>query len=328
MALFPFTAPRLGLHLDAAGFSLVEVRRSWWARGPAVRLRDCIERSLPEGLIRPSATEPNVADVAALAGALRDVLGARRGSTVALTLPDQCARMGLVEFESLPKNQSECQALITWRIQQELNLPATDTRLAFRIFRPQRVSASPPRVVARVLAVAIRQPVLEQYEQVCERVSLWPVSVGLTSPRLFDLCRPAMVATAGQASEEAFFASIGEREISFVAFRHGCPVFLRHKAIRNGADADRPRQRLAGELVATLQYYADVAVPSPDLSDVSRPLFLVGDPEPALLDPQTAESLRVRVVPIGRDVMTSQADRVPRVVSLAGLAALAGVTAA
>jgi hypothetical protein len=293
MTLFPITRPYIGLSIGHRTLSAVEVRRDWRA-GRALRLRGCRSRELPVGLVRPSATEPNVPDVQALSDQIQGLLDGRQSLSVALTLPDLCGRAALFEFETLPQKAAEREALLRWRFQQDLNAPMATARLAYRIFP----AASG---LARVLAVAVRPDILEQYEQACEQAGLWPVSVGMAGFRLFDLCRAAMKTPA--RSGEVFFVYSTEGCFVFMAVRGGTPSFLRVKPVRAGAAADAMAAagQLADELVATLQFYQDL-YPERNGEDAPgpvRPLFVVGDG--AQLPAMDLEFLNVRVAPLGSD---------------------------
>lgn len=317
--VLPFRRPSLGLSIGTRTLSLAEIRRGWGPRGN-IGLRRCSERPLPDGLIRLSAAEPNVSDVPALARELRALLGTERSASVALTLPDLCTRVALLDFEALPPKTADRDRLLRWRFQKDFNMPAADLRLSYRVFR-----TTPPRV----LAVGARNTIVGQYERACEEAGLWPITVGVTSPRLFDLCRPAMQAAIGSGTGELFFLHVGEDSFSLLAFREGCPVFLRTKPLHNGGSSDQAA--IAGEVLATLQFYADSyprARAGP--SDAVRPFFVVGLPPACeVLDPGRAESMRIKVIVIGWDKVpvsrNGHGPSVPDARPLSGLPALAGL---
>lgn len=323
MALFPITSPHIGLSISPQTLCAVEVGRDWRSGWRGVRLRQCRTRELPAGLIRPSASEPNVANVTTLTDHLQTLLDGRRSLSVALSLSDLCGRVALFDFETLPQKTAERDALVRWRYQQDLNVPAGDARLAYRVFRP-----ASDQSIMRVLAVAIRPDILDQYERACEDAGLFPVSVGLGSLRLFDLCCPAIKAAA--RSDEVFFLHAAEGSFAFVAVRGGIPAFLRIKPIRNGAGGESvtSASHVADELVATLQFYTDVHPAGSGEADQGplRSLFMVGDAMvQAAVDRTTLESLNVQIVPLGWDTAPVSSG-IPEPASLpqSGLPALAG----
>jgi hypothetical protein len=325
MRLFPFRTPTIGLSIGADKLGLVEVCRGW--REPS--LRRCAERALPAGLVRLSVSESNVTDISALAkefSALLDSQGkVTRPAPIALSLPDRCARIALFEFDTLPAKPSEAEALIRWRFQKDLNVPVTDVRLTYQIFHPLPQGE---KVGMRVLAVAIRETVIGPYEQVCELAGLIPVSVGLTSLQLFDLCRPAIEASLN-TTEECFYLYVGEGSFAFMAVRAGIPVFLRIKPLRSSyLLSSPPRGEDAGEgnavrdeLLATLHFYMEHETVSSEGPISPRPLFLLnGDG----IAPTLPDSLGVTVVPVGWGDLriVKQSSAVPL---FTGLPAFAGV---
>ncbi len=274
---------------------MLEVQRDWPRGWRDIDVRLCGERVLAAGLVNPSATELNVSDVAALAGEIRTLRGSPRNpphvASVALSLPDLCARVALFEFEVWPNKPAERDALLRWRFQKDLGMPATGARLSFRWFPPMPGAvAGDARKTHRVLAAVIQARIIEQYEQVCQEAGLIPVSLGVSSLRLFDLCRPAMAAARGGVQHESpasgeasgmdpsefFFLHVAQAGFSFFALRHHCPVFHRIKPLRNG------HTNLADELRATVQFYDESRPAARNGCPVlPRPLFVVGTEAPS-----------------------------------------------
>ena len=326
MRLVPVRRPTIGVSIGSKALSLVEVSRNWrpgrtrpWL---ARSLQRCTEQPVPPGLIRPSATEPNVSDLAALTHELSTLVdGPRkvaRPASIALILPDLCARIALFEFESLPHKPAEREQLIRWRFQKELNVPAGDVRLAYQVLRvPTRASSGVP---VRLLAVVIRRAVIEQYEQACQAAGFIPVSVNLASFGLFDLYRPVME-SAIKDGEECFFLHAGGDCLSFVAIRSGLPVFFRTKVLRNGS-ANGNGEAVMQELLATLQFYRDS--PAGRSTQTSAPLFVLGSRAAFSLP----NSMGVRMVSLGWEHVGIAAADAPASFPLTGLPALAGVQGA
>jgi len=323
MKLVPVRRPTIGVSVGSKALSLVEVSRNWRPdrrrRWLARSLQRCTEQPVPSGLIRPSATEPNVSDPAALTRDLSTLVDgtrkAARPASIALTLPDLCARVALIEFESLPPKPADRDQLIRWRFHKELNVPAGDVRLTYRVLRvPARASSDGP---VRLLAAVVRRAVIEQYEQACQAAGFIPVSVNLASFGLFDLYRPVME-QAIKDGEECFFLHAGGDCLSFVAIRSGLPVFFRTKALRNGS-ANGNGDAVMQELLATLQFYreshAGRSMPAP------APLFALG----SRTDFSLPDSMGIRMVPLGWEQVGIAAADASAPFPLTGLPALAGV---
>jgi hypothetical protein len=303
MNFFPIKRPTVGVCIRAHAVSAVELERDWKTGWRTLRVRRVAERPIPAGLVKPSSTELNITDVGKLADEIQMLLERANPTAVSLSLPDACARTVLFDFETLPAKPAECAALIRWRFQKELNVPADAGRLAYRIFRlgAGKNSSGP----ARVLAAAVRRPIIEQYEQVSEKASLIPASMGLTSLALFDFCRPLMDrvlaqrVSNGSAPDEFFFGVIAEDGFSLLAVRDRVPVFLRMKG-RNGngsAASLVPRASLADELIATLQFY-DESIRTGRAVEQARPIFIAGTGAEDVLDGRTAKGVGVEVLPM------------------------------
>lgn len=326
MRLLSVRRPTIGVSVGSKALSLVEVSRNWrpgrTGRWLARSLHRCTEQPVPPGLIRLSATEPNVSDSAALSRELSTLVdGMRkvaRPASIALILPDLCARVALFEFESLPHKPAERDQLIRWRFHKELNVPAGETRLAYRVL-PVSTPASGGGPV-RLLAVVIRRAIIEQYEQACQAAGFIPVSINLASFGLFDLYRPVME-SAIKDGEECFFLHAGGDCLSFVAIRSGLPVFFRTKALRNGS-ANGNGEAVMQELLATLQFYQDSHAGRS--MQMPTPLFVLGSRAAFSLP----DSMGVHMVPLGWEQAGTSTDDAPASLPLAGLPALAAVQGA
>jgi hypothetical protein len=209
-----FERPRLSVKLGPRQAAVVEVSRTWWGR-PRRRygLAD-----LPEGLVRPSPVESNISDPAALESHLRTLLEsdghrAPKGQAAVLVLPDLCVRVTLLEMDKLPARASERESLIRWRLQQEASFPVEGSKVISQVLGPKTV-----------LAAAIRETVLRQYEAVCEAVGLIPLEVDIASFRLWNMFAPAV-----PSDEPVVWLSLLDGGFSLIVFQAGRPTFLRTK---------------------------------------------------------------------------------------------------
>lgn len=333
MPLLPIRAPRFGLAFSGRAVTLVERagRGRGWRRP---RIRRILESRLPSGLILPTDGGRNIMDPEALTAELRDVLAPLRGQTVGLSLPDQATQMALLELDAVPRDSKECEALLRWRMREDLSLTRADTHIAYHVFgAPRRAPGSPgtPAGKTRVLAVSIQQEIVAQYKQVCEGLGLLPLSIGISSLDLFDLCRALM-----PRNQEVFFAHCSPDGWTFLAAREGIPAFVRAKSSRGA------RMDIATELLGTLQYYRDLM--SEGGGPAERPdqsLWLVdtrgGSPEEAEVpgasssDPPLADRLPLGLhsIPIHRVGWESfaTAGRPVQTCPVSGLPALAGMLA-
>lgn len=307
MQLFPARKPTIGLSLTAQAVTAVELSPSIW---PLRRrsIRALKRHDLATDLVRLSTDKNNISEVAAFARDLTTLIGSRRCASVALSLPNQCARIALLSLDALPKNPAECASLVRWRLEKDLQVPATDCRIAYRIFGIPAGDTFSDGSKHRVLVAAIQNNVLTQYEQACEQAGLLPVEVGIQGLQLFGLSR-----TMIRQDKEWFFASFLDDQFFFVAIRQACPFLLRSKTLTK---TPAHQQR---ELIASIQYYDErCASMGAKVQSSPRSLYLLGNgldhpserlgatieaDSPATLDMTLPDSLRINVCSLKKDFL-------------------------
>ena len=174
-----------------------------------------------------------------------------------------------------------------------------------------------------MLAVAVRQTILDQYEDVCGRAGLIPVSMGFSYLKLIGLYRRLMKGTR----RLCVMHWTGD-EFMLLLFDQGQPVFLRTKSMTGGT------QDLRRELVGTLQYMADQATNVHETGESSFPLYLIGGQSNASITqllrgeatvtvPGLRGGWQLEVVPLGWDSLPAHLNN--QTGSLNGLSAMATV---
>ena len=357
MRLFPFTRPRTGLYFSTDTVCVGHLRHG--PGGPA--LGSYHKHPLPPGSIRLSPIEQNVAASDHLLSALHSTFSpTRRPHSVAVCLPDPCARMAVLEFTSLPKNPRDQKALVEWRLQKELNLSPKPRRVTYQRFGaiPSRFSLTRlPSTPVSLLVVAFQNDIIEEYETLCLEAGVIPVSINVAGPTVFNLCRPVIESTLQKHSRHVSFVSgtviflyVGDWGFSLIAWKEGQPCFVRVKSLKrlaavtvlpfqvlgketpssassqsmpgeqtpsrkpDGFDSpeDRePTSRLAQELLASLQYFFETAVPPANGAPV-YPLFLVGSPQPEIMLPRIAEFIE-QAFPLNKETDVPQIKAFPMI---------------
>ncbi len=287
MTLFPMTNATLGLSITRDSLCLVEVKRGL----SGTRCRSIAEQQLPPDVLRLSPAKLNIENQPEFVRCLRDLLkGFSLPQPVALSLPDLCGRTTVLSFSSFPSKPAEQDSIVRWRFQQDMNLSTDKTRFSYSAFPP------PPKQTGstQVLATAVQQDIIEQYEQACLECDLLPNSVGLAGLDVFDFYQTQVheLSRGGkhrrnEFGKECLFLYLADWGFCFMAFRHGYPLFVRVKALpiprpqlygqhvedsndatrldhqadldpsQHGQDLYTPSdiKNVANELVATLQYY-------------------------------------------------------------------------
>jgi hypothetical protein len=199
---------------------------------------------LPDGMVKLSSADHNLSDVPALEGRVRALAGVSPAMRIAersllsdlprrivLLLPDAAVRAVVLQLEQLPAKPDERDALIRWRLGQEQLFPLSGAKVVSQVFRGASETASRTHTV---LAVAIQESVLNQYESFCESVGMIPHDVGITSLRLFDLWRRATGRSHWQR-RNFLWASVSDQTLTTMVFQRGRLLFYRCKLL--GGDA-------------------------------------------------------------------------------------------
>lgn len=268
--LFPVHRPRAGLSFTERGIALVELRGGWDKPG-IVRIN---ERTLPEGVLALSSSEPNVKDRDALDKELRALMATSSERTLAVCLPDRICHLAVFPFETLPPRERDRDPILRWRFQHEEHVAVGDARIFHRVFPMKSAMAntmpgtqSGSQVTAYVLAMAIKRSILEQYEQVCLQAGLLPYSISCAALWLYDFYRPVMTQV-----EQLFFVHRALDSMTCFAFWQGVPVFCRLKGLR-GEQADVMR-----EIWSTVQFYEDLhLLGGTGSGSGSVPIYMVGE---------------------------------------------------
>jgi type IV pilus assembly protein PilM len=142
-------------------------------------------RELPPGSVVPDLMEPNLRDGAAVRQAIGIVLGALGGRSrdVIAILPDTSVRVVLLDFETLPSNREEAEAVVRFRLKKSLPFDPADARISYH-------AQTTPKGVRAVAAVVLNT-VLGEYESAFRDAGYTP-----------GLVMPSMLAALGAADAE------------------------------------------------------------------------------------------------------------------------------
>ena len=186
MNLFPMNQPTLALSISEEALCLVEVKKSW----RTTSLQQVKHVSLPAGVIQLSSVKPNILNMEAFVEQLRTLFETcQKPISIALSLPDLCARTSAFDFTEFPTKLSEQTALLNWRFKQDLKLDTAQSRLAYQVYIPTSLANgatqdNPEKV--RVLGTVIRNEIAEQFESACLDAKLIPASVSIAGLDIFD----------------------------------------------------------------------------------------------------------------------------------------------
>jgi hypothetical protein len=272
----------------------VEAGRGWTGR----RHDRCVIRPLEPGLIRVSPTEPNLVEPAPVQEQVRNLVGPSRRMGVVgqsmmppvpvpivLLLPDVCVRTAVFELERIPRKKEERDALVRWRFGQDHLFPLAGAKVSYQFLSGNGTKEATKRTT--VLAVAIHESVLHQYEALCTGANLVPVEVTTSTFQLCNLwleSRPAQPREA--AGGDVLWVNLLDRTFSILAFQHGRLAFTRAKLLA-ADDRLSEGKRMSSEQISwvvrecltSLHIWQEAA---PDVT-APRVIVAVDEPEPALV---------------------------------------------
>ena len=244
--------PSLVFELSEAGVALARL-------GPKSRLPEALLFSpLAEGAVEASPIRENVRQPEELDRALQELVaqaapnGARRKrKDAALLLPDNCARLTVLDFENLPGDAAERLALIRWRLKKAVPFDVDTASIAYQLQRSGGAGKQGLSKQISVLVAVSPVEVIGQYEAAVRRLGLNLGYVGISVAAALNLVVEQGV---------TMLAKLGGHTLSLVVIDQGQVRLVRSlEAGAAGPQAlteDRLRE-MAADLYPTFVYVAD-----------------------------------------------------------------------
>lgn len=148
--------------------------------------------SLPDDAVMPSLTGPNIADVGAVADALRQALvraGLKSAGRAALIVPDSIARVSLLTFDETPAKPADLDQLVRWQLKKAMPFPIEEAQVT-------QFPAHQADGKSTFAAMAARREVIQEYEAVASAAGVHAGIVDLASFNVMNA-----VIGAGEAAE-------------------------------------------------------------------------------------------------------------------------------
>jgi len=197
---------------------------------------------LPEGLVAPSLTAPNLTDKAAVAAAVQRVLravGVSRGRA-ALVIPDGAAKVSVVRFEKVPAKADDLGQLVRWQVRKAVPFPLEQAHVSWT---PGVADANG---IDYIVTVA-RQDIVQDYEQALAAAG---VQVGLVDLATFNLVNLLLAGNASAGQGDWLLVHVTPDASTMVIVRDGALLLFRHRPVDGeGSLADLGHQ--------TAMYYED-----------------------------------------------------------------------
>jgi len=201
---------------------------------------ECSSYDLRAGCVVPDLNEPNVRDKVTTFHTIRDALDSVSGRSrdVIAVLPDAAGRVVLLDFETLPSNRQEAEAVVRFRLKKSLPFDVDKARVSYH--------AHPAAGGVRVVAAVALTSIIEEYEAVFRDAGYSPGFV-----------LPSMLAALGaaDASKPALVVKVDERTTSIVIL-HQEQVLL-FRTLENSHGVGITGDQLAEEIYPSVVFFQD-----------------------------------------------------------------------
>lgn len=229
--------PSTALGFERGQATMVQLQQG---RAGASNLKRAATVLLPESLIRPSFSEPNIGDPGELKSALLELAtsaGLLQQKRWSVALPDAASRSLILTLESRPSSNSELEEVLRWKMERGFGEPLEELTISKERL-PQDEQGRD-----RYLVVATRAAVLDEFESVLHSLG-W--RAGLILPR--HIGEAQWLTLNGSQSDALLLSSSGDG-FTAVVFRGKQPLIVRTVI----CDADECED----ELYRLLLYYRD-----------------------------------------------------------------------
>ncbi len=249
---------------------------------------------LAPGAVVASLTAPNVADRAAVIGALGrlfDRLGSRP-RRIGLVIPDPAAKVSLVRFEHVPSRRQDLEQLIRWQMRKAATFPIEQAQLGCAD------GGRTPDGHEFIVTIA-RRGVIEEYEQVCAEVGAYP---GLVDLATFNVVNAVLGGSPPAGDWLLVHAAVDYASIAIL--RDGQLIFYRNRPSEtdDGTLLDLVHQsamyyedRLGGAGFSRVLLAGGVHIPRGGPTDIRRSLEERLSRTVDVVDPRGAAALTDRI---------------------------------
>lgn len=174
----------LGLDVRPGSLRAVSLRR----RGRGSVLAGGRVLSLAEGVLVPSAREPNIRDLRAFVNGLHEVIGplAGREERIALSLPESAGRVLLTEVDTPFKSKAEGVEVLKWQLKGSLPFDPREVQIDYQVLEKSDTGRY------RLVVTLMGRKVLEQYETIFAEAGYNPAVIDFHSLHLYNFYRPRL----------------------------------------------------------------------------------------------------------------------------------------
>jgi type IV pilus assembly protein PilM len=184
--------------------------------------------------------ESNLRDGAKIRQAIEAALGALGGRSkdVIAILPDTSVRVVLLDFETLPDNREEAEAVVRFRLKKSLPFDPADARISYHA---QTTSKG-----VRAVAAVVLNPILQEYEEAFRDAGYSP-----------GMVMPSMLAALGAADAErpTLVVKVDARTISIAILDQ--EQLLLFRTLENVRGVTITGEQLAEDVYPSVVFFQD-----------------------------------------------------------------------
>jgi Type IV pilus assembly protein PilM len=237
--LISTASPDVAVEIDRTHVSAARLTM----RGGQAVISAHASEALPPGAVVPGLLEPNMPDVPAVAGVIRQVvsdLGGRRPDRVALVLPDAVAKVSLLRLEKVPAKAADLQEIVKWQVRKTAPFPMETAVLSVS---PGALSAEG---ASEFVVTVARAEVIHQYEQACAMAGL---HAGLVDLSTFSVINSVLASAAAPAGDW-LLVHVTDTYLTLAVIRNNGLLFFRNRS-------EEGEGTLADLIHQTAMYYED-----------------------------------------------------------------------
>jgi Tfp pilus assembly PilM family ATPase len=166
--------PRTAIGLEKNRVTVVGLRKD----GRLFAIKQAATVEMPDNVLQPGFSEPNILDFEMLAGYLTEAVEAadlRSNKRWSVSLPSASARTGIVTLDAKPASKSELEEVLNWKAERSFGATMSEMRVSWLSLLPDETGK------ARYFATAVRYNVLDEYESLFNALG-WQVGMILPRP--------------------------------------------------------------------------------------------------------------------------------------------------
>jgi len=242
--------PSVAFDLDPKNLAMVRIGR----RKKERFIASYRVEALPEDLIEMDFYKVRLTQPDTFRAAVQNLLKDEPEKVLraSLLLPDNYARVAILQFDDFPRRRSDAIQLVRWKTKKAVPFKVEEAVVDYMPL-PSAESG------VKILAVLMPKSVIEEFEAVFNSMGIQAGLVDLSTLSLLNLYRPVLSAEL-RSGEECLVANVSGGFVTYVIFRGEQMVLFRCKPFATGVEdaaGEGALRLMRRELQASLLYYRE-----------------------------------------------------------------------